>query len=490
MNPTGMLVVIPSRLAVGEAFDLRVKLRGELREMPSAAAFNTLKPRPQGPFNLNVQRDIQYVDDCLESWTGRLRVTAEGLEGPTEAVFDGTAQGVFPGDMRPIGRFGGYRFRRPGIHFVRVVDEASGLEGWSNAVAVCAAAPQERIWWGDPHWQTFFSDGIRCPEELYAFARDEAFLDFGAISDHMEALTERQWDYFQAVTNDFNEAGRFATLVGQEWTHHLKGGGAPGHRNIYVRGAQAPALRATDADCNTLEKLWQRLDELPAGEAIAIPHHTSNVVMGVDWEQGWNPRYEKAVEVYSVWGSSERAGAVGNPRPIRSAGGEMTGRHVVDALGRGYRFGFVGGGDIHDGRPGDELHRKQPAVSEYRANLYPQGFTAAMATELTRENIFDAMAGRRTYAATRRGLYLDVKQCGEGLGCKVMVEAAAEDGVREAVLVRAGEDSERLTADEDRRVVRGEFDIGDIGPQEYCYVRVTTDDGDMAWSSPLWGDGK
>jgi hypothetical protein len=35
------------------------------------------------------------------------------------------------------------------------------------------------------------------------------------------------------VTNDFNEPGRFATLIGQEWTHHNPARGAPGHRNIY-----------------------------------------------------------------------------------------------------------------------------------------------------------------------------------------------------------------------------------------------------------------
>ena len=59
------------------------------------------------------------------------------------------------------------------------------MEAWSNPIRATETAPAERIFWGDPHWQTFFSDGIRCPEELYAFARDEAFLDFGAITDHM-----------------------------------------------------------------------------------------------------------------------------------------------------------------------------------------------------------------------------------------------------------------------------------------------------------------
>jgi len=256
----------------------------------------------------------------------------------------------------------------------------------SNPVWVTEETPTVRLYWGDPHWQTFFSDGIRCPEELYAFARDEGFLDFGAISDHMEAVTKRQWDYFQAVTNDYNQPGVFATLHGQEWTHHVEENGAPGHRNIYYRGDGGPPLRCTDEDCNTLEKLWQKLDARTDIQAIVIPHHPANKVMGVKWELGWNQKFEKAVEIHSVWGSSERHADDGNPLPIEALGGEVQGRHVIDALKLGYRFGFVGGGDIHDGRPGDQLHNDSYPPKGFSSK--PEGFTATWVSELNRENVF------------------------------------------------------------------------------------------------------
>jgi hypothetical protein len=346
--------------------------------------------------------------------------------------------------------------------------------------------PRERIWWGDPHWQTFFSDGIRCPEELYAFARDEAFLDFGAVSDHMEAITDRQWDYFQAVTNDYDEPGRFATLQGQEWTHHLADGGAPGHRNIYFRGAGGPALRATDPDCDTLGKLWRKLDLVGPGQAIAIPHHSANAVMGVDWGQGWNPAYERAVEIYSIWGSSEKPASAGNLRPIRAVGGEIAGRHVVDALQRGYRFGFVAGGDIHDGRPGDDRHTAQEHVAGYAASLYPQGVTAVLAPQLSRESVFDAMAARRTYATTGQRTYMEVVDRGDHFSVRV----AGKNPLREVVLVRGGEDVERREPQDDPRVVTTEFALANLAPEEFCYVRVVGASGEMAWSSPVWGDRK
>ncbi len=349
--PTGMLCVVPSRLGVGERFAVKVKVLGALRTLPPQGRWNTRKPALFGPFNLNVERDLPYLDNCLPAWQGTLRVDgAAALDGPETISFDGEAQGAFPGDTRPIGVFEGFRWTRPGFHFLRLIDTASGIEVWANPVYVTETIPTMRIFWGDPHWQTYFSDGIRCPEELYAFARDEAFLDFGAITDHMEAVTDRQWEYFTAVTNDFNEPGRFSTLVGQEWTNS-----ATGHRNIYMRGDVAPLLRSTSPDCNTLKKLWAKLEGL---EAIAIPHHSANVIMGVDWSLGWNPRYETAVEMYSVWGNSERPAEAGNPRPIHHCGGEMVGRHVRDALACGYHLGFVGGGDIHDGRPASQTSQK------------------------------------------------------------------------------------------------------------------------------------
>jgi len=485
--PVGYFCAVPSRLGVGEQFTLSVRVLGPARELASAGGWCDWKPGLRGPFNLNVQRRIQFMDNCLPEWTGQLEIESDNaLDGPDKIVFDGVNQGVYRKDNRPIRRVPGFRWTRPGLHFVRFTDPVSELTGSSNAVHVTAQPPTDRIWWGDPHWQTFFSDGIRCPEELYAFARDEGFLDFGALSDHMEALTDRQWDYFQAVTNDYNDPGRFVTIQGQEWTNHNPDVGAPGHRNVYYRGSGGPVLRSTSPDCNTLEKLWAQLDSFAGIDCLAIPHHSANVIMGVDWEQGWNPKYEKAVEIHSVWGNSERSAADGNPMPIRALKGEMDGRHVVDALRKGYRFGFVGGGDIHDGRPGDDMHKESYPPRDYFS--HPEGYTAAFAPALTRENIYDAMKTRRTYASSKSRIYLDVTPDSDGNDFSVNVLAASEDNVKEARLVLNGNDTDRLLPDTDPRVATGTLRPDAFGPQDFCYVRVLTEKGNMAWSSPVWGD--
>lgn len=485
MVPVGVHCVAPSRVAVGESFDIKVKVLGPIREINCSGGWNDHKPALHGPFNRNVQRQIHYHDNCLPEWCGELMVDGgNALSGPRELVYDGTHQGVFPGDSRPIQVFRGFRFEKPGFHFIRLVDKQSGVEGLSNPIYSTEDAPASRIFWGDPHWQTFFSDGIRCPEELYAFARDEGFLDFGAISDHMEAITDRQWDYFQAVANDYNAPGRFVTLIGQEWTNHNPVVGAPGHRNIYYRGGSGPVLRSDAPDCNTLAKLWSKLDSLSDIDAIAIPHHSANVVMGVDWEQGWNPKYEKAVEIHSVWGNSERHQEDGNIMAIQSCQGEMRGRHVIDALRRGYRFAFVGGGDIHDGRPGDPLHNESYPPSP--ARFWPEGYTAVLASSLTRESVFDAIRDRKTYATTQSRIYLDAAFNQATIGCRLDVKAASEEGIREATIVVNGNDAQQLKPDTDRRIVSQQNLPVPIQPGSFCYVRITTEKNNMAWSSPHW----
>lgn len=483
MDPIGMFCAIPSRLGVGEAFELKVRLLGEPREIPCNCWWgNNPRPNLRTPFNLCVQRKIKFLDNCLPEWVGALRLEAEGLDGPETITFDGENQGVYAFDKRPVGRFGPFRWTSPGFHAIRIIDPASGVECLTNMTCVSHAAPKLRIYWGDPHWQTFFSDGLRAPEELYTFARDEGFLDFGAITDHVEALTGRQWDYFVAVTNDFNEPDRFVTLVGQEWTNHT-----PGHRNVYYRADHGPILRSTDPDCNTLEKLWARLDEVPHLEPIAIPHHSANKTMGVDWELGWNPTYEKAVEVYSVWGSSECHADDGNTRPIGALGGEVRGQHVVDALRKGFRLGFMGGGDVHDGRPGEALHDLSYPTREHVP--WPQGLTACLAPRLTRDGVFDAIRDRQTYAATNSRTYLDVQARCIDNRLAMEVTAASHEGLREVVVIRNGNAVARLEPTrDDAKVLERSWQGDTLDGDDFCYVRAVTHEGNIAWSTPVWGD--
>ena len=318
---------------------------------------------------------------------------------------------------------------------------------------------------------------------MYYFARDEAFLDIFALSDHSERLTERQWEYFVNVTNDFNAPGRFVTLVGLEWTNDTLG-----HRNVYYPGDFGPCLRANDPSQNDLQSLYACARK---HGALVIPHHSANARMGVEWVLGHDPEIERLVEIYSVWGNSERHANMGNTRPIRMIQGEREGRHVLDALKMGRRFGFIGGGDIHDGRPGDEMHTSQSAPKPYQ-QLYRQGIMGVWARELTLESIFEALWNRRVFATTNNRMFLRFTVAGRPMGSEVAgngampvtVDVASQVPISRIDFVLNGEDAE--TIHPQQREFLWETDRQFPEEPAWCYARITREDGEMAWSSPVW----
>ncbi len=482
-TPTDIKIVVPSTVAVGEPFAIGVKLLTEPFQVGAACYYPV--PSLIGRYNES-PRGIRYMDNVPPNFAGEITLDGgDGYSGPSSVKFT-NGGGPYPGDTRPIRRVEGAAFSTPGIRYIQAVDPAAGVSGLSNPIRVTGQPPPEHLYWGDIHCQTFFSDGLRCPEELYSFARDEAFLDIFALSDHSESLTERQWDYFAAVTNDFNAPHRFVTLLGLEWTSREWG-----HRNVYYPGDHGPCLRCTDPVQGQLPELYKLARE---HGALLIPHHSANAEMGVDWSLGHDPEVERLVEIYSVWGNSERPAAAGNLRPIRTHGGEKPGQHVIDALGRGRRFGFTGGGDIHDGRPGDDLHVHQATPSQYR-DLHRQGIMGVWARELTREAIFEALWNRRVFATTNVRMLLEFTVAGQPMGAEVraggsaaaVVEAASEVPIARLDLVGNGGDVQRL--EPGKQEVRWEFDLPADQNDAWYYVRVTRTDGEMAWSSPIWVTG-
>ena len=401
---TGFLAVAPSTVAVGERFDLRLKCLTNPHPVPTAAY--TSIPRLAGPFNLS-PRGIAYLDNVATRWNGPLLFDGgSAFAGPSQ-VSCGQLSGSFKDDARALGLVSGFSLSKPGIYSIRITDPATGIAGESNAIEATEGAPRLRLFWGDLHSQTYFSDGLRAPEELYHFARHEGFLDIFALADHSEWISDAQWEYFKRVTQASYQPGRFVTFVGQEWSN-----AAVGHRNIYVKGNDAPLLRSNDASADTLEKLYAVVRKQGA---LVIPHHSANAEMGVQWDSLLDPEHDRLVEIYSVWGNSERPAEAGNPRSIQVLGGERKGQHVLDALARGLKLGFIGGGDIHDGRPGDELHTLQTKPTMYPL-LHRQGIMGVWARELTREAIWEALRNRRVYATTNVRIILRFEVCGAAMG--------------------------------------------------------------------------
>jgi hypothetical protein len=360
---------------------------------------------------------------------------------------------------------------------IRVVAHGpGGLEGESNPVVVSSALP--RIYWGDLHGHSGLSDGTGTPEDYYRYARDIAALDVSALTDHDHwgmqplAVTPALWEEIRHQTEAFHEPGRFVTLLGYEWTSWLHG-----HRHVLYFGDEGRVLSSVDPRFESPLQLW---DALRGHPALTITHHTAGGPIATNWAIPPDPELEPVTEVASVHGSSE---APDSPRVIYQP---VKGNFARDALDRGYRLGFVGSGDSHDGHPGLS-HLASPSG----------GLVAILADELTRESVRAALLARRVYATNGPRIVLHVTLDGRPMGSampagadgsRVLEIVAVTQGTLDRIdLVRSGAVVRTFTGTGSREMRLSE-PVDDLEPGEYLYVRVVQTDSGAAWSSPFFVD--
>jgi len=327
----------------------------------------------------------------------------------------------------------GVAFETPGVQYLTLTDE-SGRRFTSNPVQVFGSEPDERLFWGDIHLHSQFSDGAGSMSKGFRFGRDVMDLDVVAYTDHdtmgffiPPKLQRRRMHngYFEdmkTVTSHFHDPGEFVTLFGYEWTKQPNMGG---HINVYFEGVEeAELFDSLDTDTNRYEKLFRRLQawrEETGNEVLAIPHHPAEAMYPLDFSaMEYDDDIAPLVEVYSQWGSSELPGAAGNPKPVRMGQGEMgdPGHYVQDAHELGYRVGMMGSSDFHAPRPGrSHIHLPPhlPSLSDiwedgigwghiwrvWDEGSYPGGLTGFYAEDLSRESIFESLRSRRVYATSQ-----------------------------------------------------------------------------------------
>jgi hypothetical protein len=414
-------------------------------------------------------------------------------------------------------------FPRPGLQRLHRPGGPWPVE--SNPSLCRDRPPAQRIFWGEIHGHTVYSDGgLRGPEEYYAFGRDSALLDFCAVSDHDFGIAlhdpAARWGELVEAANHCNEDGRFVTFLGWEISHAGKVTGRTfGHKNVYFRGDAAPFYNSSPygaervrLDYRDLEELWELLR---GEEVLAIAHHPLMAAtpggMGTNWNNFHPPR-ERLVEVFSLWGCSEH---LGTPQSVGTA---TAGNSVQAALARGYRLGFTAGSDGHDGRPASR-----------REDYFPverSGLTAVYAPELTRAALWDALWARHTYATTGVRMILDFRLQTDSLryggqtdslrytlgdaqmGDVVPVPPDSPLQERRSLWLRAigTDDLDRVEIVRNNRVVETFRPDGaelagrwedptplreitlDANGQRFVfyYLRVTQSDGHRGWTSPVW----
>lgn len=382
-----------------------------------------------------------------------------------------------------------------------------------------------KLFWGDLHFHSSLSPCFQTgcgPEghdgsqhECYEYARDVAGMDFAACTDHdcsneKPVLTDEDWAGIRQTAAEVNDPGRFVVFSAYEWTNTRQG-----HYAVYYLGDDGPLVRVSDYPLPG--DLWAALRTAGySGETVmTVPHHLAKWAVANDWDW-FDPELEPIVEITSAWGNYEHWGNPYECDPNWSA--SKPGHFAQDGLARGYRFGFLGGGDIHDGRAGGHLPSWQecPLPEKFqrlrtlRRNPLGGGITGVYARELTREDIFEAIRARRTIAATGEKTELRMWIDGTFLGGQVRAEgeqherrqitvtAQSDVPLRTIEIVRNGltlfrtlcsDTSESLEFTDEYALEKVLPLLGSDGAGGvYYYARVTREDDRMAWSSPIWLD--
>lgn len=208
---------------------------------------------------------------------------------------------------------------------------------------------------GNIHGHTSFSDGCGTPYDAYNFAKEKNLKLYG-LTDHSHHLSENEWKITMECADSFTDEN-FVAICGQEVgkLNYF------GHINVYGKNLKEVVP----------QKCWENLDSL-------YEYLYQKNLIGIFNHPGKNHfKKFKYVEKYKDF---------------------MCGIEVINkdsvyeelcirALSQGWELGFIASQDNHEWNWGLEKNKR---------GRIPQ--TAFLVNSLSREEIFEAIKERRTYA--------------------------------------------------------------------------------------------
>lgn len=314
-------------------------------------------------------------------------------------------------------------------------------------------------------------------EEMWRYGLDGAAMDWIGNGDHDNGHgREYAWWVIQKVTDIFHHAPHFVP----PFTYERSVVYPNGHRNVmFARRGIRPLPRGglpgtAEEGAPDTKLLYAYLRHF--GGICSV--HTSATNMGTDWRDN-DPQVEPVVEIYQGHRHNyEHSGAPRSATPETQIGGYQPAGFVWNAWARGYRLGVQSSSDH---------------VSTHMS------YAVAIAEAASREALLEAFRKRHTYAATDN-IVLDVRAGEHLMGdeftssepVRLRVRAIGTGPIRRVVVIK-NNGYVYETAPRDREV---DFTWQDVNtpaqPRQapsslhYYYVRLEQDDGQLAWSSPIW----
>ncbi len=393
-------------------------------------------------------------------------------------------------------------FNEAGIYTIHLKNMRT-KEVFRSCPIKCFSEGSRHLFWGNLHGESERIDSTENIESCLRHFRDERALNFFASSsfEGQEETPNDVWKNVVQNLGEFDEADRFTTFVGFQFA------GEPtkeGLRQLIYTKDHKSILRKKDSKYNTLSKIYKSFSPK---ELLSIPCFTMGKGFDFDFKN-FDPEYERVVEIYNAWGSSECTKKDGNPRPIHTTTKKGVGENgegaIQKALLSNHRFGFVAGGLDDRGVYGQLFDGDQVQFSP--------GLTAIIANEHTKNFLAEALYNRSCYATTGERIIVGLYLAGLPMGTETSTAVkngllvnrhlsgyvAGTANLKSVEIIRNGKVIKTFECDN----YNLNFTYDDMIPLEkvvtdakdkkppfvYYYLRVTQADGHIAWSSPIWVD--
>lgn len=392
-------------------------------------------------------------------------------------------------------------FNEPGIYKIQLKNLQTKEQFFSPPIK-CLPEGALSLYWGVLHGESERIDSAENIESFLRHMRDDKALQFFATSafDTEEETSNDVWKAITQQVAEFNEDDRFVAMLGFQWFGEPK---EEGLRQFIYSKDMKPIMRRKDTKNNSLKKIYKTNNPK---EMVAIPTFSMGKPTCYDFND-YNAEFERVVEIYNAWGSSECTTKEGNMRPIQGGKhgiSEVAEGSIQKALNNGCRFGFVAGGNDDRG--------PYSSLFDTDQSQYTPGLTAILSKEHSRASIFEALQARSCYATTGERIIVGLHIAGFTMGSELETKlrpgleynrhitgyCIGTQPISEAVIIRNGKVFKSLPIKDG--IV--EFEVDDMDmlseialepkadrpPFVYYYLRVVQEDGHIAWSSPIWVD--
>jgi len=371
-----------------------------------------------------------------------------------------------------------------------------------------------KLYWGDVHRHTDVSncrtgfDG--CIAEHFRYAFDMGKLDFMGTSDHTDVgkiYDPYEWWHNQKMHDAFHAPGKFNTLYVYEreqrwpWGHRNVVFGERGGPVVYIQrkrylASQWQAGLPVEKEGGEISpyELWDVLQR--SGKKVAVVSHTGATGMGTDWGRYDKMDYdvETLVEIFQ----GARVAYEGDGAPQPTAGQKPGQAYMINGDVKKpppppapiAQFGKYGNGTYQNAL---RLGRRLGVFASSDHISSHVSYGGVYVKEFTRAGIIEGLLARRTLAATDK-IHIDFTCNGQALGSimetaenpRFHFKIEGTGALKRVTLVR-NEGDWKVFDELDGTTFETEVRDPEPGDKENrYYLRVEQQDGNMAWSSPVW----